>query len=240
VQTSRDSFLERVRQAVRAGQRAGIGDRPAPRGPIGYQGAGPELVAGFCQAFQAAGGQAHVVPDRAAAVVQVQTIVQARAGRRVVVSGEPLLAALNLPARLHSLDIEVTPVAQLTSADSRDVLFGADLGITGADYLVAETGSIVLLHRPDEPRSASLLPPVHVVVAQRGQIVPDLFDLFAALGTPADSLPGPVLPSCVTIITGPSKTGDIELRLVTGVHGPGEVHCVLIDPPALAASATPA
>ena len=75
--------------------------------------------------------------------------------------------------------------------------------------------------RPDEPRSLSLLPPVHVAVAERRQILPDLFDLFAALGTDE-------LPANVSIITGPSKTGDIELRLVTGVHGPGEVHVLLI------------
>ena len=61
-------------------------------------------------------------------------------------------------------------------------------------------------------------------MAERRQILPDLFDLFALLG----AKPGE-LPACVSIITGPSKTGDIELRLVTGVHGPGEIHVVLID-----------
>ena len=67
----------------------------------------------------------------------------------------------------------------------------------------------------------SLLPPVHIAVADRSQLLPDLFDLFR-------QLPPEEMPSCVSLITGPSKTGDIELRLVTGVHGPGEIHVVLI------------
>jgi L-lactate dehydrogenase complex protein LldG len=99
------------------------------------------------------------------------------------------------------------------------------LGISSADYLIAETGTIVLRVSPEEPRSLSLLPPVHVVLADRTRLVPDLFDLFdSKLGDEA-----PALPSCLSLITGPSKTGDIELRLVTGVHGPGELHVILVD-----------
>jgi L-lactate dehydrogenase complex protein LldG len=83
----------------------------------------------------------------------------------------------------------------------------------------------VVLTAPGQPRLLSLLPPVHVAVADRAQLLPDLFDLFqdsASAGRQS-------LSACVSIITGPSKTGDIELRLVTGVHGPGEVHVILID-----------
>jgi L-lactate dehydrogenase complex protein LldG len=70
-----------------------------------------------------------------------------------------------------------------------------------------------------------LLPPVHIALAERSQLVPDLFDLFET-----DLLSRRVMmPSCVTLITGPSKTGDIELRLVTGVHGPGEIHVILVS-----------
>jgi L-lactate dehydrogenase complex protein LldG len=76
--------------------------------------------------------------------------------------------------------------------------------------------------RPEQPRSLSLLPPIHVAVAERRQLLPDLFDLF--------EINKGELPACLSIITGPSKTGDIELRLVTGVHGPGEIHVILIDP----------
>jgi L-lactate dehydrogenase complex protein LldG len=107
------------------------------------------------------------------------------------------------------------------TADKADY-FAADVGISGVDYLIAETGSVVLLTKPDQPRSLSLLPPVHIAVARREQILPDLFDLFD------DPLRGGApLPACVSIITGPSKTGDIELKLVTGVHGPGEVQVVI-------------
>src|SRR5436853_74349 len=82
-------------------------------------------------------------------------------------------------------------------------------GASGVDYLVAETGSIAILARPEEPRSLSLLPPVHIAVADRSQIIPDLFDLFTRLGATEDMSETPVMPSCVTLITGPSKTGDI-------------------------------
>ena len=84
---------------------------------------------------------------------------------------------------------------------------------------------MILAAAQQEPRSASLLPPVHVVLAHRRQILPDLFDLFALYKTADGSAPS--MPSCLTVITGPSKTGDIELKLVTGVHGPGELHVIL-------------
>src|SRR5205814_4030938 len=134
-----------------------------------------------------------------------------------------VLDQLVLAPKLRDQGIEVTAVTEPPSECSRDVFFAADLGISGVDYLIAETGTVVVMTRPDEPRSLSLLPPVHIVVAERSQILPDLFDLFER--TP----PEQGLPSCLTLITGPSKTGDIELRLVTGVHGPGELHVILID-----------
>jgi L-lactate dehydrogenase complex protein LldG len=77
-----------------------------------------------------------------------------------------------------------------------------------------------------------LLPPIHIAIARRGQLLADVFDLFEHLSGAAVAQGGMTprlrLPACVTLITGPSKTGDIELRLVTGVHGPKEVHLVLI------------
>jgi L-lactate utilization protein LutC len=221
---AREAFLQRVRLAVATGNRAGTAPRLEPRGGVGYQGAGADPVAHFREELTAVGGSVHLVPNVVAAADAVVEIVQAKGARRVIIGPGTHVDPLGLPDRLRGLGLEVITPDVLTEETARDPLFAADLGITGVDYLIAETGSLVLKARPGEPRSGSLLPPVHVAVADRSQLLPDLFDLFE----PATRLPRTALPSCVSIITGPSKTGDIELELVTGVHGPGEVHVVLL------------
>jgi len=219
---SRAEFLSRVRQAVRDGNRPGTAAPLPSRGTVGYQGAGSDPVAHCSAALTAAGGFPSVVPDRASAVARVLELVQAWAATRVLFSGGPFVDGLGLPERLRAVGVQVATVDQLTSETTKETFFAADVGISGVDYLVAETGSVVLLARPAAPRSVSLLPPVHIAVAERSQLLPDLFDLFDRLA------PGE-MPSCLSLITGPSKTGDIELRLVTGVHGPGEIHVVLVN-----------
>jgi L-lactate dehydrogenase complex protein LldG len=92
--------------------------------------------------------------------------------------------------------------------------------VSEATYGLAETGSVVLLASPNEPRARSLLPDVHVSLLREDRILPGLDELFAAVG--AD------LPSALAIVTGPSRSADIEQTLTIGVHGPGEVHVVLL------------
>jgi len=220
---ARDAFLLRIRRAVEVGNRAGHAPPLPARGEVGYQGAGLDPVAHFREQFSAAGGQAHLVADADAAAGRVVELVRAKAARRVLLGRGRVLDILSLPERLQALGTDIT-IAGGASTD-RERLFAAEVGITGVDYLVAETGSVLVLARPDNPRSLSLLPPVHIAVASADQIVPDLFDIF----DPAIWGPDSELPSGISVITGPSKTGDIELRLVTGVHGPGEIHVVLID-----------
>ena len=150
--------------------------------------------------------------------------MQSRGPAKILLGAGPLLGKLGFYGQLTTLGFSVQQVEALNSSTARDACFAADVGISGVEFLVAETGSIVVAASPTEPRSLSLLPVVHIAVATRDQLVPDLFDLL-----PTHGEGGVKLPSCLSIITGPSKTGDIELRLVTGVHGPGEVHVVLID-----------
>jgi L-lactate dehydrogenase complex protein LldG len=95
-------------------------------------------------------------------------------------------------------------------------------GVSEALYGLADTGSVVLTASPDEPRGNSLLPDVHVTLLREDRILPGLDELFAALGAE--------LPSALAIVTGPSRSADIEQKLVVGVHGPREVHVVLLPP----------
>ena len=96
----------------------------------------------------------------------------------------------------------------------------ADAGVSVALYGLADTGSVVLAASPDEPRARSLLPAVHVSLLREDRILPDLASLLAAVGDD--------LPSALAIVTGPSRSADIEQKLAVGVHGPGEVHVVLL------------
>jgi len=78
-----------------------------------------------------------------------------------------------------------------------------------------------------QPRSISLLPPVHVAILRSQQILPGLSELFPLLGREQNG--NRKLSSAITFITGPSRTADIELKLVVGVHGPQELHVLLVD-----------
>jgi L-lactate dehydrogenase complex protein LldG len=101
------------------------------------------------------------------------------------------------------------------SFDKRE-LARCDVGLTECDALVAQTGTVVVTNRSAGGRALSVLPPHHVVLAQRRQILPDLPAAFALLREKY----GVNYPSMISLITGPSRTGDIERILVLGAHGP--------------------
>lgn len=102
----------------------------------------------------------------------------------------------------------------------------ADVGITGCQSLVASTGSIVIDSQLQNGRANSVYPPVHVVVALTSQIV---FGLRAAM-LPSKGAPSQ-RPSMVSVISGPSRTADIEKTLVKGAHGPKELIVILLETP---------
>ena len=104
--------------------------------------------------------------------------------------------------------------------DARDEQGRAEIGLTGCEAVLAETGSLAMAAGPGRPRTPSLLPYVHVVVIQSPDIVLGMGEFFDKYKTQ------PVLPY-VVFITGPSRTADIELSLTLGVHGPGEVIAII-------------
>ncbi len=110
-----------------------------------------------------------------------------------------------------------------TPEEIRAASASAGVGITSADYGLAETGTLVMLASSGESRLISLLPPAWVAVVPVSILLNDLDELLARVPTPAD------LTGAMVLITGPSRTADIEQILIRGVHGPGEVHVVLVD-----------
>ena len=108
------------------------------------------------------------------------------------------------------------PMLLTDQAFDKRELAQCDVGISECDALVAQTGSVVVTNRNGGGRALSVLPPHHVVVARREQLVSDLPAAFALLKTRY----GTSYPSMISIITGPSRTGDIERILVLGAHGP--------------------
>ena len=129
-----------------------------------------------------------------------------------MLSDTPILNRMNVCAYLNRNGIKAANWRDISADDTYDI----DAGITEADYAVAETGTLAITHRPQHGRLLSLVPFVHVAVIEPKKFLPDLIDLFEKLK--ADGVG-----SGVTLISGPSKTADIEMNTVTGVHGPNVV-----------------
>jgi L-lactate dehydrogenase complex protein LldG len=107
-------------------------------------------------------------------------------------------------------------------------LAACDVSITGCEFLVARTGTIVLSAAEQSGRTVSVYAPVHICIAYANQLVFDIQDALELI----DKKYNGNIPSLITFASGPSRTADIEKTLVTGVHGPKEVYLFLIDSPA--------
>ena len=102
---------------------------------------------------------------------------------------------------------------------------GCDASVTGCEYLVARTGSIVMSTRQQSGRTVSVYAPVHICIAYTNQLIYDIKDALQSMKEKY----GSAMPSLISFATGPSRTADIEKTLVTGVHGPKEVYCFLVE-----------
>ena len=104
---------------------------------------------------------------------------------------------------------------------SRSDLFAYDVGVTGAQAGIAETGTLVLDSSVERNRLVSLVPPVHIAILNASQIYPTLGETLSALQSGEEVSPA------ITFITGPSRTADIEFTLAIGVHGPQELYVII-------------
>lgn len=209
---TRDAILHKVRTAL--GRAASQAPAPAPPPRIRIPESGVEArIEAFCANLQKLAGKTHVAASPEDARNYVSELI---AGKPAVASNASFLRTCGI-AGLPSVRTDFTDRDALRAACA-----SAEFGITSADYALADTGTLVMLASPEEARMVSLLPPVHIAAVPRDRILTGLDELLSLVPRPGD------LTSSMVLITGPSRTADIEQILVRGVHGPGEIHVVVV------------
>ena len=237
--SSRETFLARVRQALKTGQqRHHPASAPGGNGEIASLVAeGEDLAARLQRELEGVGGSVARVKHVAEAAQYITRLAEAKGAEVVVRWQSDLLDTLEIDDALHAGGADVHTAAPTSKEDAagrrqdvRDLLARADLGLSGVDAVIAETGTLMLTAQPGQMRGVSLLPPVHVAVARTDQVVATFADALRTVQRAGQDVQQN-LTSCISFVTGPSRTGDIELKLTVGVHGPGELHLVLLDEP---------
>jgi len=206
---SRDNILHKIRTALGRGAGQAVADPPPARIRI-PEAAIDARIASMLERVRALAGEAVATADPRTFVAN------AIAGKTAIASNAPFLAECGV-TDLPGVRSGVTDREEL-----RELCATADVGITSADYALADTGTLVLLSSPQEARMISLLPPAHIAIVPRARILTGLDELFSVLPNPAEST------SSMVLITGPSRTADIEQILVRGVHGPGVLSVVVV------------
>jgi L-lactate dehydrogenase complex protein LldG len=209
---SRDAILHRVRTALGRGAGQAIPEAPPVRIRVPEIGA-EARIASMLARVEALAGEAVRVDTPADARAWVAAAIE---GQQAVASNAPFLAECGI-SELPGVRCGLTAESEL-----RRLCAATDVGITSADYALADTGTLVMLSSPHEARLISLLPPAHIAVVPSGRILSGLDELFATVPLPAEQT------SSMVLITGPSRTADIEQILVRGVHGPGKLAVVVV------------
>lgn len=205
--SARDEILNRLQQQVRQA------NHPEPwRSQRQFA----DTAEQFSEALTAAAGEVHIVNTRKEALEQLSLLLRELDTRSILVDDHPILTGLDHAVRWPEIECHVVGHSD---GDLRHFATTADVGLSGADAALAETGTVVVSSGPGRSRLTSLLPPVHIALVPASCLTSDLFTWMAGRKPP--------LPSSITLISGPSKTADIEQTLAVGVHGPGRFIAVL-------------
>ena len=243
--TARDDILGGIRRALRRGAvsadaGAGIHERvaahrrnlvPARAAALGRKGR-IELFVAMAEAVQTT-----------VARVASETDIPAEVARYLAAENLPAELVVAPDASLDSIPWDQRPLLQIRRgrAEAHDAV-----SLTPCLAGIAETGTLMLASGPGTPSTLNFLPDTHIVVLHAGQVVAsyeDGWDLLRALnrplpqagevdrptGGPEGANASPRLPRTVNLITGPSRTGDIEQRIQLGAHGPRRLHVVLVE-----------
>ena len=247
--SGREAMLGRIRAALgHPGGSAAVPEPPTPLPPR-LEGVMPpitpeELLPKFESELKKVAAVSHRVSSTTELEATIGEILKASQASAVVLSRNPLLTELGLAEKLRAWGttvnawsvgseegrraVEATQQAGFGLPDFKRVSFAATVGITGVDFALAETGTLVLTSRTEGSQLASLAPPVHVAIYRRNQLVASLEEVLEALpGSGHSKIPSPG--RSVVFITGTSRTADIEQILIRGVHGPRDVHAILVE-----------
>ena len=170
-----------------------------------------DLVGQFIAKSKAVASTVATVPSLAQVVEAVtQYLTTSSQKLEVVMAPDPLLDGIDWPV---SMKIE------RRQAGRQDVV-----SITGVFAAIAETGTLVLLSGAHSPTTLNFLPDVHIVIVRRQQIVTHIEDVWRRMRSELEEMP-----RTVNLITGPSRTADIEQTIQLGAHGPRSLHVVLVE-----------
>ena len=192
-----------------------------------------ELVERFESELKNLGCDSHRASSKRALEEILWSVLAQIRAQSVVLTRNPLMAQLQIGKLLEIKGQRVLAwpadtAGQTEDKSFHDQCFAADAGITGVDFALAETGSLVLTSFTEGSQLASLAPPVHIALYRRSQIRASLDEVLQNLPISRD--PGRPSPArSVVFVSGTSRTADIEQILIRGVHGPRGVHAILVE-----------
>jgi len=183
-----------------------------------------QMIAKFTEELVAQTGVVHRVADAPAALAKLAEIAGEEDLKRMLASTDDVLAPLNLKQWGTDNQVEILTAADFNEFnDFKDAVFSVDAGITGADFAVAETGTVGLIFNQDQPRLNSIAPPLHIVIIPTDRFchiyeeaISKVFD------NPQE------IPSQFAFVTGPSMTADIQATPFKGMHGPRRLMAIVI------------
>jgi L-lactate dehydrogenase complex protein LldG len=184
-----------------------------------------QLIANFTQNFTAQTGVVYDAKDAAEVKVKLADICAEESLQTLMVSTDRIVTPLNLEAWGKERGVKILTAKDFTNREAyKDAVFNeAQAGVTGADYAVAESGTLGLIHDQDQPRLVSVAPILHIVLLPLDRLVPTYEKVTERVfGDPSR------LPSQFTFTTGPSMTGDIQGGQFKGMHGPRKLIVILM------------
>ena len=171
-----------------------------------------DLVENFRESLSAVGGNVITVKDLNSAAFEIDKVIKALNAKKIALSDSELVGQTKKILKADGEFLEKASAAEL---------FECDLGITSAQFGIAETGTLVLESEKEFNRLTSLVPTIHVCLLEAKSIRQTLGEVLATLENN--------LSRTITFITGPSRTSDIELTLAIGVHGPAQLFVFIIE-----------